>query len=162
MKIKVLEPKIKEIKSEKKDIKEEISDLEQEVFNDINSQMPRGNFNTSLPINLMGENLEDSLPPAVQQSNRPENNSFSAQSSYGSNSESQRDLEAKYQVSSLADQRMQTAINLARERENIRTRSNFENPDLRQFGSSQSGEDYESRMSTTDVSVKRRNHWEGG
>ena len=159
MKIKVIEPKIKEIKSENK--KEEISELEQEVSDEsIISQMPRGNFNTSLPVNIRGQELDESLDPVTQQT-RNENADF-PKTPYANNQDTHATLEAKYQVSSLSSQRMQTAINLARERENIRN-LNFENPELRQFGASQSGEDdYQSRIGTSDVSVKRRNHWEGG
>jgi hypothetical protein len=161
MKITVIEPKIKEIKSEKE--KEEISELEQEVSDEsIISQMPRGNFNTSLPINMRGQELDEALELPVQR-NRDEINNASSQTAYGSSQVTQSSLEAKYQVSSLASQRMQNAINNARERENVRTQSNFDNPDLRQFGASQTGDDdYQSRMGTSDVSVKRRNHWEGG
>ncbi|MDO8564075.1 MAG: hypothetical protein Q7R87_03640 [Nanoarchaeota archaeon] len=161
MKIKVLEPKIKEIKVESN--KKEISELEQEVSDEsILSQMPRGNFNTSLPVNMNGQELDESLQIPIQRM-RDESANLSSQTTYGSNQTSQASLEAKYQVRSLAEQRVQTAVNIARERENIRTQSNFENPDLRQFGSAQSGsEDYNSRIQTSDVSVKRRNHWEGG
>lgn len=159
-KIKIIEPKMKEVKIESK--KTEVSELEQEVSDEsIMSQMPTGNFNTSLPINMQGQELDESLesiiPPARNENTSP------SQTSYGSNQETHASLEAKYQVSSLASQRMQTAISLARERENIRTQSNFDNPDLRQFGTNQSGEDdYQHRIGTSDVSVKRRNHWEGG
>ncbi|MEK6910657.1 MAG: hypothetical protein AABW82_02685 [Nanoarchaeota archaeon] len=160
MKIKVLEPKIKEIKSESK--KNEVSELEQEVSDEsILSQMPRGNFNTSLPINLRGQELDQGLELSTPQSRNNDNNSFS-QTSYAGNQPTQASLEAKYQVSSLADQRIQTSINIARERENIRTQTSFENPDIRQFGANQSGDDYHSKISISDVSVKRRNHWEGG
>lgn len=161
MKIKVLEPKIKEIKSETKK-KEDISELEQEVSDEsIVSQMPRGNFNTSLPVNLRGQELDEGLALPTQQT-RNENLDSISRPAYGTQP-TQKDLEAKYQVRSLAEQRVQTAINIARERENIRNQSTFENPDLRQFGSSQSGsDDYNSRIQTSDVSIKRRNLWEGG
>ena len=161
MKIKVLEPTMKEIKTEKK--KEEVSELEQEVSDEsIISQMPRGNFNTSIPVNMRGQELDESLDSIVPQTRNENTSSSSSQTAYGGNQDTHATLEAKYQVSSLASQRMQTAINMARERENSRT-LNFENPELRQFGASQSGDDdYQSRMGTTDVSVKRRNHWEGG
>jgi hypothetical protein len=160
MKVKEIEPKIKEIKTESK--KNEFSELEQEVSDEsIISQMPSGNFDTSLPINLRGQQLDEGLDSSVTQT-RNENIDVSSRSTYGTQP-TQRELEAKYQVSSLAEQRFQTAIGIARERENLRTQSNFENPDLRQFGSSQTGEgEYDGRISTSDVSIKRRNLWEGG
>lgn len=160
IKIKIIEPKIKEIKVESK--KNEISELEQEVSDEsILSQMPRGDFNTSLPVNINNQQLDEGLDLPVQR-NRDESANLFPQTSYVDNQPSQASLEAKYQVRSLVEQRIQTAVNIARERENIRTQSQFENLDLRQFGSAQSGnEDYNSRIQTSDVSIKRRNLWEG-
>lgn len=169
VKVKVSNPAIKitEIKSSMKEIKsekeeEEISELEQEVSDEsIISQMPSGNFSTILPINLQGQQLDASADLSFSRPVREGENTDSENRrnvTYG-RQETHRELETKYQLNSAESGRTQNTMVLKQDNNFQSQRLRFENPEQR--GNQQGDDNYETKIQTSDVSVKRRREWEG-
>lgn len=162
MKITEIKPSMKEIKSDKEE--EEVSELEQEVSDEsFISQMPSGNFSTILPINLEGQQLDTSADLSFSRPVREDTdtNSESRRNVTYGRQETHRELETKYQLNSAESGRTQNTMVLKQDNNFQSQRLRFENPDLAQRGSQQGDDNYEAKIQTSDVSVKRRREWEG-